>query len=275
MYASVEEMAEDYVSVLQTKHPGGPYRLGGWSLGATVAFEMANRLIAHGEKVAGVLLFDPPRPVTTKRRLVGRLQRWAARWRYRLAQSSPKLALLTPGTRAKLEGLRAQAPLLRLVNFLQNLAYVGADDRPTFIDELFPNVLSKGDLANLAPDILWERIHERLKADATEGIDTSLGVPGTTITSVRRRARVFGLEHRIEASYVPRAVFPGALTMFLVKGNTESRIWESFAAQPCTVEEFDVKPTRTLPAHNAMMQESNVDLFAASVQAFLARTRGS
>ena len=74
---------------------------------------------------------------------------------------------------------------------------------------------------------------------------------------------------------VVRAVFPGALTMLLVKGNTESRIWESFAAQPCTVEEFDVKPTRTLPAHNAMMQESNVDLFAASVQAFLARTRSS
>jgi amino acid adenylation domain-containing protein len=55
---SVEELASFYVRELQGLRPHGPYRLGGWSFGGLVAFEMALQLSASGEKVALVALFD-------------------------------------------------------------------------------------------------------------------------------------------------------------------------------------------------------------------------
>jgi len=58
----VEEMAADYLAQLRTVQPGGPYRLGGWSMGGLVAFEMARLLQARGEAVELLALVDPPAP---------------------------------------------------------------------------------------------------------------------------------------------------------------------------------------------------------------------
>ena len=61
---SVEAMARRYVeAVLATAPP--PYRVGGWSFGAPVAFEMARQLRRHGAAVERVLLLDPPKPDPT------------------------------------------------------------------------------------------------------------------------------------------------------------------------------------------------------------------
>lgn len=50
--ASVEEMAALYVSEIRETQPQGPYYLGGWCLGGTIAFEMATQLEDVGERVA-------------------------------------------------------------------------------------------------------------------------------------------------------------------------------------------------------------------------------
>jgi thioesterase domain-containing protein len=55
-------MAARYLAEVQTVQPEGPYLLGGWSLGAVVAFEMARQLEARGERVALLALIDPPPP---------------------------------------------------------------------------------------------------------------------------------------------------------------------------------------------------------------------
>lgn len=62
-HARIEHMAADYVKAMLSVQPGGPHILGGWSLGATVAFEMAQQLSASGLEVAMVVLVDPPEPV--------------------------------------------------------------------------------------------------------------------------------------------------------------------------------------------------------------------
>ncbi|MEH1167100.1 amino acid adenylation domain-containing protein [Micromonospora sp. CPCC 205539] len=49
--AAIEEMAQRYVDEIRAAAPGGPYRLAGWSFGGNVAFEMAARLEAAGERV--------------------------------------------------------------------------------------------------------------------------------------------------------------------------------------------------------------------------------
>jgi thioesterase domain-containing protein/aryl carrier-like protein len=54
----IEDMAADYVEAVLAARPDGPYRLGGWSLGGVVAFEMARQLEAQGRQVELVALLD-------------------------------------------------------------------------------------------------------------------------------------------------------------------------------------------------------------------------
>jgi non-ribosomal peptide synthetase component F/thioesterase domain-containing protein len=54
----IEDMAGLYVKQLRRVQPHGPYFLGGYCMGGTVALEMAQRLTAQGEDVALLALFD-------------------------------------------------------------------------------------------------------------------------------------------------------------------------------------------------------------------------
>jgi thioesterase domain-containing protein len=51
-------MAALYLEELRRVQPAGPYRLGGWSLGGFVAFEMAHQLREQGETVALLAILD-------------------------------------------------------------------------------------------------------------------------------------------------------------------------------------------------------------------------
>ncbi|HVR97692.1 MAG TPA: thioesterase domain-containing protein, partial [Thermoanaerobaculia bacterium] len=55
-------MAARYLSAVREIQEFGPYLLGGWSMGAVVAFEMARQLRAKGAEVARLIMIDPPRP---------------------------------------------------------------------------------------------------------------------------------------------------------------------------------------------------------------------
>jgi len=52
------EMAEYYVKAVRQQQPRGPYLLAGWSMGGTVAWEMARQLREAGEVVGRLLLID-------------------------------------------------------------------------------------------------------------------------------------------------------------------------------------------------------------------------
>lgn len=60
---SIETMAARYVEAMRRRQPRGPYRLGGWSLGAIVAFEMARQLHEAGEETELVALLDSHPPL--------------------------------------------------------------------------------------------------------------------------------------------------------------------------------------------------------------------
>jgi len=53
---SIEEMARDHLDTLRTIQSAGPYRLGGHCNGGLIAFEMARRLEAEGERVAALVM---------------------------------------------------------------------------------------------------------------------------------------------------------------------------------------------------------------------------
>jgi amino acid adenylation domain-containing protein len=60
--SSIEEMAALYLKELRRIQPEGPYRLGGWSMGGLIAFEMARQLAREGATPDLVALIDtlPP-----------------------------------------------------------------------------------------------------------------------------------------------------------------------------------------------------------------------
>ncbi|MBV9573423.1 MAG: hypothetical protein JOY93_05170 [Acidobacteriales bacterium] len=55
---TIEEMASLYVKEIQKFRPHGPYLLGGYCMGGTIAFEVAQQLRARGEAVPLLALFD-------------------------------------------------------------------------------------------------------------------------------------------------------------------------------------------------------------------------
>jgi amino acid adenylation domain-containing protein len=65
---TVEEMASHYLEEMRQVHPPGPWRLAGYCFGTIVAFEMAKRLVAEGEDVELVAMFNGPSPI------------WIAKW---------------------------------------------------------------------------------------------------------------------------------------------------------------------------------------------------
>jgi len=62
LHVTVESIAAHYLKEIYSIQAKGPYFLGGYSFGGTVAFEMANQLVRQGEKVSLLVLLDPPDP---------------------------------------------------------------------------------------------------------------------------------------------------------------------------------------------------------------------
>ncbi|QQS35339.1 MAG: amino acid adenylation domain-containing protein [Ignavibacteriales bacterium] len=56
--ASVEEMAVDYIKSIKSIQSHGPYNIGGYCMGGTIAFEVAQRLIGEGEAVNNLFLIE-------------------------------------------------------------------------------------------------------------------------------------------------------------------------------------------------------------------------
>ena len=55
-------MATRFLAAVRDWQPTGPYLLGGWSMGGLIAYEMAQQLVAAGERVRMLVLIDTPAP---------------------------------------------------------------------------------------------------------------------------------------------------------------------------------------------------------------------
>ncbi|MBU6398859.1 MAG: alpha/beta fold hydrolase, partial [Verrucomicrobia bacterium] len=62
-YVNVDERMIDYLAAVKRAQPVGPYVLGGHSMGAHLAFELAQRLIKNGDEVARVVVMDKAAPL--------------------------------------------------------------------------------------------------------------------------------------------------------------------------------------------------------------------
>jgi thioesterase domain-containing protein/acyl carrier protein len=69
-FRRVEEMAAQYLDDIRSVQATGPYYLGGYSFGGSVALELAQQLVARGERVGLLAIVDHTPPPTRYRRLV-------------------------------------------------------------------------------------------------------------------------------------------------------------------------------------------------------------
>jgi thioesterase domain-containing protein len=71
----VEELAQLYIQAVRKVRPEGPYALGGHGFGGTIAFEMAQQLLAEGQRVELLALIGsaPPTFKRPKTHLIGRM----------------------------------------------------------------------------------------------------------------------------------------------------------------------------------------------------------
>jgi thioesterase domain-containing protein len=60
-------MADRYINEVRTVQPSGPYRLGGYCFGGLVAFEMARRLVALGQDIDLLVMFNASSPSYLRR----------------------------------------------------------------------------------------------------------------------------------------------------------------------------------------------------------------
>ncbi len=79
-HTTVEEMAAAYIAEIKQEQPRGPYALGGASAGGVVAFEMAQQLLAVGDRVSALVLLDtyragPPHPRVIEARTASPIHR--------------------------------------------------------------------------------------------------------------------------------------------------------------------------------------------------------
>lgn len=118
--ASIEAMAQDQLVTLRSIQPRGPYRLGGHCNGGLVAFEMARRLEAAGEKVAFLVMIatdvrstaGPPAPDRSPSYLLRYYWTRLRRLGRRLPEPAPAAPPAdpdSPGARALAERRRAQS----------------------------------------------------------------------------------------------------------------------------------------------------------------------
>jgi amino acid adenylation domain-containing protein len=85
----LEDMAADYIDQIRTVQPQGPYALAGLSNGGNIALEMAQQLMASGEKVAFLGMFDSYGPNSDY--LLPPISRFLSSIGYALRYMTPRL----------------------------------------------------------------------------------------------------------------------------------------------------------------------------------------
>jgi thioesterase domain-containing protein len=106
-------MAAHYIGEIREVQPHGPYYIGGYSLGGEIAFEMAHQLVAAGEKVALLVLFDTSNPVRPVRPAV--VPPAAGGDRARAGASGGRLPALRRKLRSHLRRLSGKSPKEKLL----------------------------------------------------------------------------------------------------------------------------------------------------------------
>ena len=122
-------------------------------------------------------------------------------------------------------------------------------------------------LRGMAPAARWEHVFETLRKAAPEAFPDS----EASAEKMRRGYQALAWDHQLDINYAPRWSYPGEVHLFTVRGGAaRAEGWQKLCERRIAVHEFPVQGTaRIKDAHNAMMQEENVPLFAPTLNQVL------
>ncbi|MFM1546304.1 SDR family NAD(P)-dependent oxidoreductase [Streptococcus mutans] len=58
-YSTMEEIVEHYYNIIKKIQPNGPYNVGGYSFGGTIAYELIHKMVKMDDRVNKLILIDP------------------------------------------------------------------------------------------------------------------------------------------------------------------------------------------------------------------------
>ncbi|MBN2530562.1 MAG: amino acid adenylation domain-containing protein [Deltaproteobacteria bacterium] len=101
-FETIEEIAADNINAIRQRQPNGPYFIAGYSFGGTIAYEIAQQLVAQGEKVAWLGLIDAQSPTLPMRnkldlrraqvmRLIHLRRTYLKKWVNRILEPAPEV----------------------------------------------------------------------------------------------------------------------------------------------------------------------------------------
>ncbi len=99
-------VARRFVDAMRSRQPEGPYRIVGFSMGARIAWEMAQQLTAAGQTLSLLALLDPYGPGYPRRRTWAEPAQWLS---FARRAGRVGLRLLRPGPRGGLTELKRAA----------------------------------------------------------------------------------------------------------------------------------------------------------------------
>lgn len=269
-FESIEEMAEAYLPHIREVRPHGPYMLGGWSLGGVLAWEMANRLVADGEEVANLILFDAASPATEAERRHLYKQFVPTRKLIMAMAKSPLLRrLLAPWTiHRKLAGADD-------IHRAREMARFDIDESPGTIELFFPN----------APAELKRGGLDRLLADAVHlSEERDNIVPGISPRNHIHRRRIHQRNlTQLFRKYQPAWRYPGRTTLFRqsdeavapwrARGWASHYNWAQYCAGQLDVHIVELLATEAQPdPHDNTLLPINTERYMPAVREALDRS---
>ncbi|HEV8581211.1 MAG TPA: amino acid adenylation domain-containing protein [Thermoanaerobaculia bacterium] len=196
LLSTVEEIAARYLAEVRAVQPEGPYRLGGWSMGGVVAFEMARQLAREGVGVDLLAVLDATAPTGDPEEIDDAgLLAWFARDLGALAGVALEIAAgelrgLPPKERLRLlldraRGAGALPPELGVRELQRHVDVFRANSQALlryhpdpYAGSLLLLAASEGELGGEDPAARWSSL-------ARGGVELHR-VPGTHYTVVRR-----------------------------------------------------------------------------------------
>jgi thioesterase domain-containing protein/acyl carrier protein len=194
---SIEAMATDQIDTVRSLQPRGPYLLGGHCNGSLVAFEMARRLRAQGERVDLLFLVDLPiANIGARARLLAALKGRARRIRNALrgALGAGNATLLPDGVPRSRE--RLYADYLQAIGSYIPRRYAGA------VTLVVAKDAGKDAAQQGRSDLMWRTVAPNVRIHVT---------PGDHLTCITRHAAALGeFLAACLADVQPKVRHPGA-----------------------------------------------------------------
>jgi thioesterase domain-containing protein/acyl carrier protein len=200
-HRSVTSMARDYVAALRRVQPEGPYRLGGYSGGGVIAYEMARQLQSCGESIGRLVLLDAYAPSNPALRAMGGVYGEGFIYQLSVNWFGRRWGLTQPLAASALEGLAPAAQLeasldhlyrharpdverARLADYLQGMDRVGRSlgkaletYTPKPLGATIDTLLIRCTAGMSGPDNPYSLPTFLAEADYTEGWENLLGGP--------------------------------------------------------------------------------------------------